>query len=65
MLAALARLPYGRRACLLLRFYADLTEAQTADVLGISVGTVKSQSARGLRQLEAALADTEQEVRRS
>jgi RNA polymerase sigma-70 factor (sigma-E family) len=65
MLAALARLPYGRRACLLLRYYVDLTEAQAADVLGISVGTVKSQTARGLHQLETALRESGHEVRRS
>ena len=55
MLAALGRLPWGKRACVLLRYYADLSEAQTAAVLGVSVGTVKSQTAKGLRQLAAVI----------
>jgi len=55
MLAALLRLPWGKRACLLLRDYADLSEAETAEVLGVSVGTVKSQTSRGLRQLAVVI----------
>jgi RNA polymerase sigma-70 factor (sigma-E family) len=55
MLAALGRLPWSKRACVLLRYYADLSEAQTAAVLGVSVGTVKSQTAKGLRQLAAVI----------
>lgn len=47
----LRQLPARQRAILVLRFYEDLTEAQTALTLGISVGTVKSQSARALRTL--------------
>lgn len=39
------------RAVVVLRFYADLTEAQTAAVLGIPVGTVKSRQSRALREL--------------
>ncbi|WP_374457340.1 SigE family RNA polymerase sigma factor [Nocardioides sp.] len=59
MWSALARLPRGQRAVLVLRFYEDLTEAETARVLDCSVGTVKSQSAKGLAKLriDAALAD--------
>jgi DNA-directed RNA polymerase specialized sigma24 family protein len=34
-----------------LRYFEDLTERQTADLLGISVGTVKSQASRGLASL--------------
>ena len=48
---ALRRLPRGQRAVLVLRFYEDLTEVETAQVLGCSVGTVKSQSAKGLAKL--------------
>jgi RNA polymerase sigma-70 factor (sigma-E family) len=51
--SALARLPRGQRAVLVLRFYEDLTEAETARVLGCSLGTVKSQAAKGLTKLRA------------
>ncbi|HET9187253.1 MAG TPA: SigE family RNA polymerase sigma factor [Acidothermaceae bacterium] len=49
--AALAKLPPRQRATIVLRFYADLTEQQAADALGCSVGTVKSNTARGLAKL--------------
>ena len=55
MVAALRTLPPRQRAVLVLRFYEDLTEAQTATILGCSVGTVKSQAARGLQKLRRAL----------
>jgi RNA polymerase sigma-70 factor (sigma-E family) len=45
---ALARLPLRKRACVVLRYYADLSEEDTARLLGISVGTVKSQTHRAL-----------------
>jgi len=48
---ALARLPRRQRAAVVLRFYEDLSEQQTAAVLGCSVGTVKSNAARGLAKL--------------
>ncbi len=48
---ALARLPPGQRAVLVLRYYEDLTEAQTAAVLGCSVGSVKTQAFRALTKL--------------
>ncbi len=48
---ALARLPRGQRAVVVLRYFDDLSEAQTAAALGISVGTVKSQTSRALRTL--------------
>ena len=63
MLAALSQLSAGKRACVLLRYYADLSEAETAATLGVSVGTVKSQTAKGLRQLQRLLEPTTTEVR--
>ncbi len=53
-LAALAGLPRGQRAVLVLRYYDDLTEAQTAEVLGVTVGTVKSQTSRALAALRSS-----------
>jgi RNA polymerase sigma-70 factor (sigma-E family) len=52
---ALRRLPEGQRAAVVLRYYEDLSEAQAAEVLDVSVGTVKSQVARGLSRLEDLL----------
>ncbi|MGI8696198.1 MAG: SigE family RNA polymerase sigma factor [Mycobacteriales bacterium] len=49
-------LPARQRATVVLRFYDDLTEAQTAEALGCSVGTVKSQTSRAITRLRAALA---------
>jgi len=51
LLRALAALPPRQRAVLVLRYFDDLSEAATADMLGCSVGTVKSQAARGLARL--------------
>lgn len=51
LLRGLAALPPRQRAVLVLRYYEDLSEAQTATMLGCSVGTVKSQAARGLARL--------------
>ena len=51
VLAALALLPRGQRAVVVLRFFDDLTEAQAAAALGVSVGTVKSQTSRALAAL--------------
>lgn len=44
-------LPKKARAVVVLRYYEQLTEAETADLLGISVGTVKSQCSRALAAL--------------
>lgn len=48
---ALAELPRAQRAVIVLRYFDDQTEAQTADHLGISVGTVKSHASRALASL--------------
>jgi RNA polymerase sigma-70 factor (sigma-E family) len=52
---ALQALPPRQRATLICRFYQDLDVAATAAVLGVSAGTVKSQTARGLAALHTAL----------
>jgi RNA polymerase sigma-70 factor (sigma-E family) len=59
--AMLAELPPRRRACLVLRFYCDLSVEQTAEILGISTGTVKSQTARALEALRGPAAQLFQE----
>ncbi|GAA2361465.1 SigE family RNA polymerase sigma factor [Streptomyces sparsogenes] len=51
MWRAVLRLPDRQRAMVVLRYYEDLSEAQTAEVLGVSVGTVKSAVSRALGKL--------------
>jgi RNA polymerase sigma-70 factor (sigma-E family) len=56
LVGALMALPYGQRAAVVLRYWLDLTETETAAVLGCSVGNVKSQSSRALAKLRASSA---------
>ena len=51
VLQALRDLPPRMRAVVVLRYFEDLSEASTAEILGCSVGTVKSQASRGLARL--------------
>lgn len=54
---ALLQLPVRQRAAVVLRHYEDLSEADTAQALGCSLGTVKSQTAKGLAKLRSILDD--------
>jgi RNA polymerase sigma-70 factor (sigma-E family) len=58
---ALTTLPPRVRAVVVLRVVDDMSERETADALGLSVGTVKGYLSRGLERLRDALADTEGE----
>jgi RNA polymerase sigma-70 factor (sigma-E family) len=62
---ALARLPRRQRAVVVLRFYEDLSEIETAEILQCSVGTVKSQASRALAKLriDPVLSPTSDEER--
>ncbi|GIF71477.1 SigE family RNA polymerase sigma factor [Asanoa siamensis] len=55
LLVALRRLPPRTQAVLVLRYFEDLSEAETARILGCSVGSVKSQASRGLARLRTDL----------
>lgn len=57
LLDLLAALPPRRRAVVVLRLYCDLSVEETAEILGVTAGTVKSQLARGLDTLRATHAD--------
>ena len=59
VLAALDRLPARQREVLVLRYWSELSEAEIADALGISRGTVKSTASRGLDALEKLMSKTE------
>jgi RNA polymerase sigma-70 factor (sigma-E family) len=62
---ALARLPKRQRAVVVLRFYEDLSEIETAEIMQCSVGTVKSQASRALARLrlDPSLSPTADEER--
>jgi RNA polymerase sigma-70 factor (sigma-E family) len=55
VIAALKALPDRQRQALVLRYYADLSEAQIAKTMGISQGAVKSHTARGVAALRTVL----------
>src|ERR1700726_2517658 len=55
VVAALRKLPDRQREAIVLRYYADLSEADIAATMGISRGAVKSHTARGMAALRAAL----------
>ena len=59
----LQSLPPRQRVAIVLRFYEDLTEAQTAEAMGVTVGTVKSQVSDALKNLRKKLGpDTDVEL---
>lgn len=57
LLRALATLSAGQRAAVVLRFLEDCSEAETARLMGVSPGTVKAHTSRGLERLRAAMSD--------
>ncbi|MGW6487106.1 SigE family RNA polymerase sigma factor [Streptomyces sp. NPDC055056] len=60
LLAGLAQLPSRQRAVVVLRYWEDLSEAEVAEMLGCSAGTVKSQASKGLAKMRSypGLADS-------
>lgn len=57
LVAHLGRLAPRQRAAIVLRYYEDLTESQTAEIMGCSVGAVKSQVSVGLGRLRECMGD--------
>jgi RNA polymerase sigma-70 factor (sigma-E family) len=51
LMRAISRLPPRQRAMVVLRYYEDMSEAQTAEAMGVSIGTVKSAVSRALGKL--------------
>lgn len=64
MWQALAALPRKQRAVLVLRYYEQLSDAEIAEVLGVSRGTVRSQASRALDKLRTAQVATAQRSNR-
>ncbi|GAA2062476.1 SigE family RNA polymerase sigma factor [Catenulispora yoronensis] len=62
LLAALAQVPPRYRAVLVLRFWEDRSIPETAEALGITAGSVKSHTHRGLHQLRTVLGDQVREL---
>lgn len=63
VLDAVRLLPDRQRACIVLRYYLELSESETAATLGISKNSVKTHCRRALSSLEASLETTPQEAR--
>lgn len=59
LMDALDELPHGQRAVIVLRYGSQLSEAETAAALGITTGTVKSQTARALVRMREVLTAAE------
>ena len=58
LIEALRLLPRRQRECVTLRYYEELSEQETADALGLSVGTVKSNTSRGLAALASHMEES-------
>ena len=59
VVSLLRQLPLGERQVVVLRYYVGLSEAETADTLNVSTGTVKSSASRGLAKLRGVHAPEE------
>jgi len=62
LVEAVRRLPEGQRGVLVLRFFEDLSVADTAAALGCTTGTVKSQTARALDRLRSSLVHEKENI---
>lgn len=61
LVQALRRLPPRQREIVVLRYYVDLSQRETAVLLGVSEGTVKSESSKGLHRLRPMLEEHDDE----
>ena len=62
LVAALRRLPKRQRAIVVLRYFEDRPDAEIADLLGITAGTVRSQTHKALTALRVTLRDLERTI---